>query len=68
MATSEDIGNITTRLAMVNISFLHGMLEAADNSKDRLLPGDVDIIKSWANVIHILRNSIEKQTMPSKKL
>lgn len=55
MVSSEEIGNIIARLAIHDEAFLAGMLEAARQAGDGVLPGDVERLEAWVRVMRALR-------------
>ena len=62
MIASEEIGNIAARLAIADEAFLAGMLRAAFNAGDRLLPEDMEKLSCWATLMRAFRLSVTAQS------
>ena len=62
--TAEEVGNIVA-LAIADNDFLSSMLTAAEKAGDKMLPGDIEKLVGWAELMKALRGSLNGQT--SKK-
>lgn len=62
MISSEEAGIILARLAIADEAFLQCLLRSAQAAEDRLLPGDLEKLETWAMLMRALRASIAGST------